>query len=386
MKRWQLGSTDFPSSDGVDGIGDHDPFVHEVEDRTFLLFAACFEAGAGAGMLGVQFALDATEDFALLASYRRRMAVILLAAFFLSLWIGHAIARRGLDPVKRFGESLERIESTTLSDRIDPRGLPVELENLAITCNRMLDGLEESFARLTRFSADIAHELRTPLNNLCCGVGVGISRPRSIEEYEAVLGSCLEDSQRLSKLVDSLLFLARTEGSATHARKESLDLGGEIARVSEFYDVLATEGAVSLTVDAEGDLTAPVDRTLFQSAVGNLVENAITATPPYGRVSIHARKDGNEVRIDVSDTGAGIPAEHLPHVFDRLYRVDASRTTNGMGAGAGLGLAIVKGIVTLHDGTVTIDSKEGAGTTATLRFPACDKKSGCCPPSVSNST
>jgi two-component system heavy metal sensor histidine kinase CusS len=370
MEDRDLPATAFPPPVGLERIRNSEIISRESSGRVFALYSVYLPVSPGSTeKLTVQIAVDATSHYALLQSYRRRTIVALVFTLLLASLVGYRIARRGLEPVERIGETLRRIHSSTLYERLDPSGLPIELSLLATTCNEMLDGLEESFAKLSRFSADIAHELRTPINNLRGEVEVALARPRSEEEYRSVLGSCLEESQRLSKLIASLLFLARADGAAIQARKQPLDLAGEIRAVAEFYEALATETGISLTVETVGDLVTPVDRSLFQSALGNLVENALAATPRGGRVTVRAERVGQQVRIDVADTGRGIAAENLSRVFDRLYRADAARTGKSASGGAGLGLAIVKSIATLHGGTVSIRSAESSGTIATLQLP-----------------
>jgi two-component system heavy metal sensor histidine kinase CusS len=370
MKDRDLAPSAFPPPVALADLPDSDVIRRESSGRAFVLYAVRLAAAPeSTASITVQMAVDATDHYALLATYRDRMISALVATLLVAAWIGHRIARRGLEPVENIGRTLRRIRSSTLYERLDPGGLPVELSALVETCNEMLDGFEAAFAKLSRFSADLAHELRTPINNLRGEVEVALARPRSSDEYRSVLGSCLEEAQRLSKLISSLLFWARAEGAAVQARKQALDLAGEIAAVAEFYEAVASEAGVALAVKTEGSLVIPVDRSLLQSALGNLVENAIAATPRGGRVTIRATREGDEVCIDVSDTGRGIPAADLPLVFDRLHRVDPSRTGSGPSGGAGLGLAIVKSIATLHDGTVSIRSDESSGTTATLRLP-----------------
>jgi two-component system heavy metal sensor histidine kinase CusS len=230
----------------------------------------------------------------------------------------------------------------------------------------MLDRLEESFARLSRFSADIAHELRTPVYNLRGEVEVAVAKPRSPEEYREVLGSNLEECGRLAHLIDRLLFLARAENPETQITREPCDLGRELATVCEFYELSAREKGVGLAVAAGKTVQADLDRPLFQRAVGNLIANALAHTPPGGTVTLTATGDETSARVEVADTGPGIPAEHLPHVFDRFYRADHSRSSaNGR---VGLGLAIVRSITELHGGTVEIASEVGRGTRVRLLF------------------
>jgi two-component system heavy metal sensor histidine kinase CusS len=371
MSEHELPASVFPPPVDLGHIEDSEVVRYMPSGRVFALYAVGLDSRDNdAEGITAQVAVDATVHAAFLKSYRRQAAFALIFTLILATWFGYRIARRGLKPVERIGETLRRIHSSTLYERLDPSGLPVELSLLATTCNEMLDGLEESFATLSRFSADIAHELRTPINNLRGEVEVALSRPRTQEEYRVVLESCLEESQRLSKLIGSLLFVARAEGAAVQARKESLDLAKEIRAVAEFYEALATEGGVTLTVETTDDLVAPADRSLFQSALGNLVENALTATPRGGRVVVRATREGRHVRIEVADSGHGIAAEDLPRVFDRLYRADTARTgKEGASGGSGLGLAIVKSIATLHGGNVSIRSSGSSGTTATLTLP-----------------
>jgi two-component system heavy metal sensor histidine kinase CusS len=246
-------------------------------------------------------------------------------------------------------------------------GLPAELRPLASTFNEMLDRLEESFTRLSRFSADIAHELRTPVNNLRGEVEVALTKLRSVEEYRDVLGSCLEEFGRLSQLIESLLFLARSENAQTALSKGPVDVREELTKVHEFYEAAAAEAGVTLSVAAQEPVTACLNRTLFQRAVGNLVANALAYTPSGGNVSLSATREGDAVRVTVSDSGQGIPPEDLARVFDRFYRVDRARSSAS--GGSGLGLAIVKGIVLLHGGKTDITSELGRGTRVSLVFP-----------------
>jgi two-component system heavy metal sensor histidine kinase CusS len=263
---------------------------------------------------------------------------------------------------------MERIRSTTLSERIVPSGLPSELSALAVTFNEMLDRLEESFGRLARFSGDIAHELRTPVNNLRGEAEVALGRPRSPEEYREVLGSCLEECGRLSRLIDSMLFLARADSSASWITPQPVNIGRELEAIREFYQEVASEGGVTLVVAPGDTIMANADRTLFQRAIGNLVANALAHTPSGGRVTLAGTTVGQNVCVEVADTGSGIPAEDLPHIFEPFYRADRARST--FSGRVGLGLAIVSSIARLHRGSVTIDSQVGQGTRVRLVVPS----------------
>jgi two-component system heavy metal sensor histidine kinase CusS len=245
---------------------------------------------------------------------------------------------------------------------------PLELASLAGTFNEMLDRLEESFERISRFSADIAHDLRTPVNNIRGEAEVALARARTVDEYRDVLESSLEEAVRLSELIGDLLFLARAESPLTELHRENVNVGELLTTVRDYYEASATDAVISLVVyDGTGPLNAELDRSLMMRAVSNLVSNAIAHTPPGGAVTLTATNEDAAIRIEVSDTGAGIPAEALPRVFDRFFRVDPSRSkTSG---NTGLGLAIVQSILTLHGGSAEIASQLDRGTRVTLRMP-----------------
>lgn len=315
----------------------------------------------------IQVAMDRSLETELRAAYRRNLFFVIVAALAVCAAIGYRIARAGIRPICQITETADRVRSSNLSERVNPDGLPRELLELAGTFNQMLDRLEQSFARVSQFSADIAHELRTPVYNLRGEAEVALSKPRSAEEYREVLASGLEECARLAHLIDRLLFLARADKPETQVNRERCDLIALLTKVSDFYSLPAAEKDVRLVVVGEKPVEADLDRPLVQRAVSNLVANALAHTPARGSVTMLATGDNGSARIEVVDTGCGIAPSHLPHVFERLYRVDNSRTSaNGS---VGLGLAIVQRIVQLHGGTIEIDSAVGRGTKVTLIFP-----------------
>jgi two-component system heavy metal sensor histidine kinase CusS len=316
----------------------------------------------------IQIAIDVSQKEEFLARYREWFWGILLATFVIFPLIGYRIARHGIRPVEEMAATAGHISSTNLRERIRAEGYPFELASLASTFNKMLDRLEESFERISRFSADIAHDLRTPVNNIRGEAEVALARARTIDEYRDVLGSCLEETVRLSDLISDLLFLARAESPLTHLRRERVDVAELLGGVSEYYEASAADRGISLATAATVEpVIAELDRTLVQRAVGNLVSNAVAHTPSGGSVVLAANADAATIRIEVTDTGVGIPAEALPRVFDRFFRVDQSRSQAS--GGTGLGLAIVQSIMLLHGGKVEIASQLGHGTRVTLRLP-----------------
>ena len=315
----------------------------------------------------LQVAVDLTFEKDLLAGYRRQLWLVLGLGLIASILIGRRIAIRGLRPLKEISETVRRIRSTNLHEHVPLDRMPSEVQELASTFNSMLDRLGDSFERLSQFSSDIAHELRTPLNNLRGEIDLALSKKRSPEQYVDLLGSLSEECDQLSRLIDSLLFLARAEQPAMQINRERVDIVRELCLVCEFYEPAAAEAGVRLSVSAPEQLRSHLDRTLFKRAIGNLVQNALAHTPSGGEVQMAASNGAGELIVSVSDTGTGISESDLPRVFDRFYRADPARTRNR--GGSGLGLPIVQSIARLHGGTAEIASQVGHGTRVALLFP-----------------
>lgn len=316
----------------------------------------------------IQIAIDNSQEEELLARYRLWFWAVLLAASILFPLVGYRIARHAIRPVEEIAATARGITSSNLRKRIRAEGYPSELASLAGTFNEMLDRLEESFDRISRFSADIAHDLRTPVHNIRGEAEVALARARTVDEYREVLESSLEESVRLSELIGDLLFLARAESPLSEVRRAPVDVCELLATVRDYYEASAANARISLVAEEAPELvTAAVDRSLMLRAVSNLVSNAIAHTPAGGRVTLTAKDEGAAIRIEVSDTGSGIPREALPRVFDRFFRVDPSRSKSS--GGTGLGLAIVQSIMTLHGGSTEITSELSRGTCVRLCIP-----------------
>ncbi len=254
-----------------------------------------------------------------------------------------------------------------LSQRVHLKDPAPELASLAETFNEMLERLDKSFAHISKFSADIAHELRTPLTNLRGEAEVALSKQRPAEDYREVLASSLEEYTQISGVIDRLLFLALAERSEGCLERKMVNVGDELMSIAGFFEPAATEMNLGIQLAANGDLCMSADPVLVRRAVCNLVSNAIAHTPPGGTIGLAAYKQKSAIRVIVADSGTGIPAEHLPHVFDRFYRVN--RTPRGRRGGAGLGLSIVQTVMNLHKGVVEISSAPGHGTCVILEFP-----------------
>jgi two-component system heavy metal sensor histidine kinase CusS len=339
-----------------------------ANNRTYLLIATWSGEGlTPQSRRKIQVALDETDEEVLVSRYERYLIGVLLMGILASAIIGIVTAQRGMRPLADIARAAERITASQLHERIDATRWPRELVLLARAFDGMLDRLEGSFNRLSQFSADLAHELRTPINNLRGEAEVALSRPREADEYREILASSLEEYGRLSRMIHSLLFLAKADAAQAVVTSLPSDARTEIEKLTVFYEALAAEQGVR--VICEGDGTLDADPILFRRAVSNLLSNALHYTPSGGKITFSIRPvDGAGTEIICSDTGTGIAQEHLPKIFDRFYRVEPSRTVQT--EGAGLGLAIVNSIASLHGGKITVQSVIGEGTSIRLFFPA----------------
>jgi two-component system heavy metal sensor histidine kinase CusS len=308
--------------------------------------------------------LDVTQNQRLLGAYRNKLALVICAAVILSALAGWLLARRGLAPLRAITGEIGRINAEKLHARIARDSWPAELHSLAGSFDDMLARLEQSFEQLTRFSSDIAHEFRSPVNNLVAAASVTLARARTPAEYQNTLEVVVEEGGRLSRMVASMLFLARADNADEYVHPEPLLLADEFRKLAEFYEIVAEEQGITLVNQGGGELLA--DPLLLRRALSNLLSNAMRYTPRGGSVRLGAEHGRDAVRISVSDNGAGIAAEHLPFLFDRFYRADASRSSTDS---TGLGLAVVRSIVELHGGSATVASVLGQGSTFTLVFP-----------------
>lgn len=299
----------------------------------------------------------------------RYQSVIMEAAIAGALLIslaGYIVIRRGLSPLKRIAAKAETITAKELNSRLDTKDVPQEIELLVESFNLMLVRLNDSFQRLSQFSGDLAHDLRTPINNLLVQTQVAISQPRSVEEYQALLVSNIEEYERLKRMSESMLFLARADNGQIAVERKVLDSAAELGRVVEYFEGVTEDKGVHVEVRATGSLYA--NPMLFSRALSNLVSNAIRYTEPGGTIYIEALSSEASTVIKVRNPGRTIPSDQLLRIFDRFYRGDPARADSG--SSAGLGLAIVRSIMTLHGGTASASNAEPGWSEFSLIFPA----------------
>jgi two-component system heavy metal sensor histidine kinase CusS len=326
----------------------------------------------------IALSFDRSLPRQLLARYRNglveTLVVSVLAAAALGIWAARLVLKRA----RRMAATAGRIDARALNERLSLEDTPEEFLELTTAFNHMLDRLADSLRRLSEFSSDLAHDLRTPIHNLLGEAQVALSRPRTAAEYREVLESAVEEYERLSRMIENMLFLARADNAQARAAPQWIDLRDFLVNMLSYYELLADERNIRLALEVRaGDGGAPLphaklrvwaDELMLNRAVGNLVSNALHHGPPDCTVTVRAvaRADGS-ADIAVANPGAGIGAEHLPRIFDRFYRPCSAR--DGSSAGSGLGLAIVKSIAELHGGEVRVDSDPGLRTTFTFSLP-----------------
>jgi two-component system heavy metal sensor histidine kinase CusS len=265
------------------------------------------------------------------------------------------IVRNGLQPLKQLKGYIAQVNTSNLSMRIPSDALPKELSSLIISQNEMLERLQEGHLRLSEFSSDIAHELRTPLNNIMTQNQVALGMERSIEEYQDVLVSNIEELERFNKTISDTLYLAKSENRLLHKNEAELELGEVINPLLEYYEVLAEEKNVRFTLDGSSTLFG--DKDMLQRAFGNVLSNALRHCFHNTDISIVISESETSNKVTISNVGEPIPVSSLPYIFERFYRSDKSRVHNGS-VGAGLGLPIAKAIMKAHSGDILVNAKD----------------------------
>ncbi len=302
-----------------------------------------------------------------LAMFRRVCLAGLGLALVLSLAGGRIMARRSLRPVQTLTETARRIDGQRLSQRVPLAGTGDELDLLAETINRMLDRIQDHVRQVRQFTADASHELRTPLAALRGAAEVALSHERSVAELRTVLVESVEEYDRLARIAEDLLLLARADAGQDILRRERVRLDQAVADVVDLYRPLAEEAGVELTFEQGPHIWIAGDRGRLRQLAGNLIDNAIKYSPPGRPVEVRLRTANGTAWLDITDHGPGIAPEQLRHVFDRFYRADDARCRDR--GGAGLGLAICRTIARAHGGDISLQNAPDHGAVVTVSLP-----------------
>lgn len=320
----------------------------------------------------VVLTLNRSEDMKLLGGLLATAGTVAplgLAAAFASTMVIIAI---GLRPLQQFQQAVAGISTKALSTRLMTDNLASELQGLAQDFNAMLDRLDDGVTRLSQFSGDLAHEMRTPLATLLGRTQVALSQPRGAEQLLDVLEENVEEVRRLTRLVSDMLFLAQADDARNVLDLQLVVLDHEAARASEFLEMVAQERGVSISI--KGTACVMADKTLVQRAITNLLTNAVRYCSAGTEIAVRVQAADRGARLDVVNQGTPIAPEHQEKIFDRFYRIDASRVRDS--GGTGLGLAIVRAVMTLHGGTAKVCTTSAGEIRFSLFFPAISAAQG----------
>ena len=280
---------------------------------------------------------------------------------------GYWLMRRSLQPVDEITKRAEGITSTNLSERLPVIRSGDELERLSMSLNRMIERLDDAFEHINRFSADASHELRTPLTILQLELEGIAQNHRWDSALGDQIGSALEETHRMSRIVESLLTISRLDAGEVKMDKSRLDLGELVASTAAEMKLLAEDKSIELRIQVESGIHVVGERFHLQQVIVNLIDNSIKYTQIGGMIEVRVDREGNSAVLEVSDNGLGIPTHALPHVFERFYRADKARSRAT--GGAGLGLSIVKAICAAHNGEIKVSSQEGRGSSFRVELP-----------------
>lgn len=317
-------------------------------------------------LLFVGASLQPVEDT--LDSFLKALAWLIPSGVLLAAIASWFMAGKALEPVGALGRAAGNIVVSHLNRRLPLRGTNDELDTLASQFNETLARLEKAVGEMKQFTASISHELRTPLAVLRGEAEVALMQGGSAEQYRRVLSSQLEEFDKLTQMINQLLTLARAESGEVQVEKQPVDISAMVKTLVEDLEPVATSKDLQLACDCEPQVLVTADPAWMERIVLNLVDNAIKFTGPGGHLSVGISRDGDQVILDVRDEGVGIPQEDLPHIFERFYRADPSRSNRA--DGAGLGLSLVKWAVDQHGGSIAVESVLGRGSRFVVRLPA----------------
>jgi heavy metal sensor kinase len=307
---------------------------------------------------------EARDD--LLARFRAALGLVTLLIVVIALSGGWLATQSALAPIRRLTFVVQRIIRTGRTDaRVPLEGTGDAMDQLTALFNTMLDKIEGLVTAMRGALDNVSHDLRTPLTRLRGTAEMALASPPDVERYRDALADCVEESDRVLVMLNTLMDISEAESGTMQLRREPVSLAEVVQRAVDLYHDVADAKGVTLAADTADDVVVTADRTRLEQVAANLIDNAVKYTPPGGRVDVEVRRAGDSALLRVRDTGPGIPPDELPRIFDRLFRGDRSRAERGLG----LGLSLVKAVVEAHGGTVDVVSEPGRGSTFTVSLP-----------------
>lgn len=307
------------------------------------------------------------EDEAITDQFTRYYFLFVPLGIAAISFLGWFFAGRALRPLSEVATAAQAITGQKLNLRIPERGAEDELDHLIGTFNGMVARLEQSFAQIRQFSTDVSHELRTPITIIRGHLEVALMTAQTPEQYQEAIQTALGDAERLGQVVRALLQLSQAESGQLTLSRTPVDIAAIAMEMSEHLLIAAEDKGQDLVTDCPEPAIALADRVQIERLITNLLSNAFKYTPVGGQINLTVKSEGGRVLMVVSDTGQGMPAEHLPHIFDRFYRVPGSASSPEKGLG--LGLSFVNWIVKAHEGTIEVESEPGRGSRFVVSLP-----------------
>jgi two-component system OmpR family sensor kinase len=302
-----------------------------------------------------------------LSNFRHNLLTAIPIVLVLGSIGGWFLARRSLSPIAHITETARRITASNLGERLRARGSGDELDHLIATLNEMISRLEESFKRISQFTADASHELRTPISSMKGEAELLLSKPGAVQEYQGVLANHMEKLDFITRMINDLILLSKFDSDEAGLEMVQVKLNDLLVNLWELFHVLAEQKGVEFTLGHVDETDVVGDRTRLQQLFTNLIDNAIKFTPSGGHVDLSLKKDGGFARVSIMDTGVGIPQEESERIFERFYRVDKSRARES--GGTGLGLSICQWIARAHHGKIEVKSELGKGAEFIVSLP-----------------
>ena len=352
--------------DAVQRLLDHQRSVFDtisIPERRYtvrILYAAL-----GPGMI-LQLGRAMDNLTRIIEAFRKIFVMTMAALFILATIVGWFMAKRALAGVERVTQTARRISDHSLDERVPVKKQVDEIDQLALTFNQMLDRIQKLVTEIKEMNDNIAHDLKSPITRIRGIAEVCLTTGSSLEDYEHMAGNTIEECDRLLDMINTMLIISKTEAGVGWFEYQKVDIARVVQDACDLFTSMAENERLTLVCDAPARLITSGDIRMVQRMISNLIDNAIKYTPPEGKIEVTARSDGRQsIRITVKDTGRGISEKDLPHIFERFYRCDPSRSR----AGTGLGLSFARAVAWAHGGEITVTSEPGQGSIFTVVLP-----------------